>query len=65
MVIDGRFRVVIGEVEIEVITDPGQVKEFNDGDEVPVRFDPAKIWVLGPDSTDMQATADSAQRAGG
>lgn len=42
-----RFRVTIGETEVEVITDPGRVKQFNDGDEVTVRFDPAKIWVIG------------------
>ncbi len=42
-----RFRVNIGESEVEVITDPGQVKAFQDGDEVSVRFDPEKIWVIG------------------
>ena len=40
-----RFRVTIGEVDIEAITDPEQVKEFNDGDEVTGKFDPNKIWV--------------------
>ena len=50
-----RFRITIGEVDIEVITDPAQVKEFNDGDEVQVRFDPAKIWVIGRASADQQA----------
>ena len=43
-----RFRVTLGEIEVEAVTDPGQVKLFNDGDEVPVTFDPTKIWVIGP-----------------
>ena len=51
-----RFRVAIGDTEIgdteiEVITDPGRVREFSDGDEVSVRFDPDKIWVVAPSST--------------
>lgn len=46
-----RFRVAIGDTEIEVITDPGRVREFNDGDEVSVWFDPDKIWVVAPSST--------------
>ena len=45
-----RFRVALGDIEVEAITDPAQVKLFNDGDEVPVRFDPDKIWVIGPGS---------------
>ena len=49
-----RFRVGIGETEIEVVTDPGRVKEFMDGDEVSVRFDPAKIWVIAPSPTEQQ-----------
>ena len=49
-----RFRLTIGDAEIEVITDPGQVKEFNDGDQVSVRFDPAKIWVIAAPSADHQ-----------
>lgn len=46
-----RFRVTLGDIEVEAITDPGQVKQFNDGDEVPVRFDSNKIWVIGPASS--------------
>ena len=49
-----RFRVTIGDTEIEVITDPGQVREFDDGDEVTVKFDPTKIWVIGTSATDQQ-----------
>ena len=62
-----RFRVMIGEVEIEVITDPGQVKKLSDGDEVSVRFDPDKIWILGPasDGKDGRADSDSARQAAG
>jgi len=40
--------VTLGEIEVEAVTDPGQVKLFNDGDEVPVTFDPTKIWVIAP-----------------
>lgn len=43
-----RFRIAIGEHQIEVVTDPGLVKTHNDGDDVIVRFDPEKIWVLEP-----------------
>ena len=53
-----RFQVRIGEVEIEAVTEPGQVKLFADGDSIPVKFDPEKIWILGPNATE-QAAADS------
>ncbi|MDE0169936.1 MAG: ABC transporter ATP-binding protein [bacterium] len=49
-----RFRVSIGDTEIEAITDPGRVKEFDDGDGISVRFDPAKIWVIAPSPTEQQ-----------
>ena len=49
-----RFRVAIGETDVEVITDPGQVREFDDGDEVTVKFDPTKIWVIGTPASDQQ-----------
>ncbi|MCY3652079.1 MAG: ABC transporter ATP-binding protein [bacterium] len=45
-----RFRIEIGEVEVEAVTDPGAVKMFSDGEEIPVRFDPNKIWVISPSS---------------
>ena len=48
-----RFRVALGEVEVEAVTDPGQVKLFNDGDEVAVTFDPTKIWVIRPASAEQ------------
>ncbi len=47
-----RFRIAIGDTEVEVITDPGQVKDFKDGDSVTVNFDPAKIWVIESAETD-------------
>ncbi len=55
-----RFQVTIGDVEIEAITEPGQVKLFGDGDTVPVRFHPDKIWVLEGDSAEQPVGADSA-----
>ncbi len=55
-----RFQVQIGEVEIEAITEPGQVKMFGDGDTVAVNFAPDKIWVLDAKSAGQPATADSA-----
>ena len=54
-----RFQVRIDDVEIEAITEPGQVKLFADGDKVPVKFDSDKIWVLGPNSTGQPADAAS------
>ena len=48
-----RFRVALGDIEVEAITDPGQVKLFNDGDEVPVMFDSTKIWVIRPASAEQ------------
>ena len=55
-----RFQIRIGDVEIEAVTEPGQVKLFADGDNIPLKFDPDKIWVLGPNSTGQSAGADSA-----
>ena len=54
-----RFRVTIGETEIEAITDPGQVKLFTDGDAVAVKFHPDKIWVLEANSTGQPVGSDS------
>ncbi|MXX46246.1 MAG: ABC transporter ATP-binding protein [Acidimicrobiia bacterium] len=45
-----RFQIRIGDIEIEAVTEPGQVKLFADGDNIPVKFDPDKIWVLGTDT---------------
>ena len=36
-----------------------QVKLFADGDTVPVKFAPDKIWVLGPNSAEQSACSDS------
>ncbi|MEL7233079.1 MAG: TOBE domain-containing protein, partial [Chloroflexota bacterium] len=43
-----RFKVALGDHLIEAVTDPGQVRHFEDGDEVHVQFEPDKIWVLPP-----------------
>ena len=55
-----RFQVKIGDVEIEAITEPGQVKLFGDGDTFAVNFAPDKIWVLEANSTGQRVGADSA-----
>ena len=55
-----RFQVRIGEVEIEAVTEPGQVKLFADGDTIPVKFDPEKIWILGSNSPPQPVGADAA-----
>ena len=52
-----RFQVRIGDIEIEAITEPGQVKLFADGDNIPVKFDPDKIWILGPNTAEKPAAA--------
>ena len=54
-----RFQAKIGDVEVEAITEPGQVKLCADGDTVPVNFAPDKIWVLGPNSAGQPAGSDS------
>ncbi len=54
-----RFQVKIGDVEIEAITEPGQVKLFADGDTVPVNVAPDKIWVLEANSAGQPAGSDS------
>ena len=43
-----RFNVAVGDHRIEVITDPGQVKTFNDGDAVSLRFPAEDLWLLAP-----------------
>ena len=55
-----RFRISLGDYEVEAVTEPGRVKDFSDGDEVMVRFDPDKIWVLGPNGTPDPDPADPA-----
>ncbi len=52
-----RFQIRIGDTEIEAVTEPGQVKLFADGDNIPVKFDPDKIWVLGPNTAERPAAA--------
>ncbi len=46
-----RFQVSVGEHRIEVFTEPGQVKNFNDGDAVSLSFDPDSLWVMEPGTT--------------
>ena len=53
-------RVDPGNNESEPTTEPGQVKLFGDGDTVPVRFHPDKIWVLEANSAEQPVGADSA-----
>ena len=54
-----RFQIKIGDIEIEAVTEPGQVKLFADGDNIPVKFDPDKIWVLGPNTEEQPAAAST------
>jgi len=48
-----RFQIALGNYVIEAVTDPGQVRHFKDGDEVYLRFEPDKIWVL-PSEKDIR-----------
>ncbi|MEO0561297.1 MAG: ABC transporter ATP-binding protein [Chloroflexota bacterium] len=41
-----RFQIMLGDTLIEAVTEPGKVHHLQDGDEVSLYFDPAKIWVL-------------------
>lgn len=41
-----RFRIQLGDYLIEAITEPGQVKQYQDGAEVTLHFPPEKIWIL-------------------
>lgn len=48
-----RFRIDVGDCEIEAVTEPGRVKDLRDGDTVSIAFGPEKIWVLGPDDPEQ------------
>lgn len=41
-----RFQIMLGDTLVEAVTEPSQVRKYNDGDEVNLYFDPSKIWVL-------------------
>jgi ABC-type Fe3+/spermidine/putrescine transport system ATPase subunit len=44
-----RFQIMLGDHLIEAVTEPGQVRNFKDGDEISVQFEPENIWILPPD----------------
>lgn len=41
-----RYKVAVGDVELQVITEPEAVRLYHDGDEIQLRFPPEKIWGL-------------------
>jgi ABC-type Fe3+/spermidine/putrescine transport system ATPase subunit len=41
-----RYKVVVGEHELQVVTDPEAVRTYQDGDLVHLHFPPNKIWLL-------------------
>lgn len=41
-----RFQIMLGDTMIEVVTEPGQVRNYQDGDEMTLCFDKSAIWVL-------------------
>ena len=41
-----RYKVGVGDHELEIVTDPQAIRSYSDGDEVNVRFPPEYIWVL-------------------
>ena len=41
-----RYKVAVGDYELEVVTDPEGARVYHDGDPVRLRFPPEKIWVL-------------------
>jgi len=53
-----RFKIALGDNEIEAVTEPGRVKDLRDGESVSVRFHPDQTWVLGPDDYEAPSSAD-------
>lgn len=41
-----RYKVAVGDQELQVVTDPEAIRAYHDGDEIQLRFPPEKIWVL-------------------
>lgn len=41
-----RYKVMVGDHEFQVVTEPQAIRHFKDGDEIAVRFAPEQIWVL-------------------
>ena len=41
-----RYKVGVGDYEIEIVTEPQAIRSYHDGDEVNVRFPPERIWIL-------------------
>ena len=46
-----RFQIMLGDTMIEAVTEPGQVRNHQDGDEVNLYFDKSAIWVLPDDGS--------------
>lgn len=53
-----RFQIMLGDHMVEAVTEPSQVHRFHDGDEISVRFDAEKIWILPSDDTVHQNTVN-------
>ncbi len=44
-----RLKVAVGDQHLELAADPSLARQFRDGDEIPLRFPPTKIWLLPPE----------------
>ncbi len=44
-----RLKVVVSDAHFELVADPSIARQFHDGDEIPLRFPPTKIWLLPPE----------------
>ncbi|MCY3834932.1 MAG: ABC transporter ATP-binding protein [Anaerolineaceae bacterium] len=55
-----RFRIDIGEFQVEAVTEPSQVQHHQDGSTVTLHFPPEKIWVLPPEEEHKDEGNESA-----
>jgi ABC-type Fe3+/spermidine/putrescine transport system ATPase subunit len=60
-----RFKIALGDSEIEAVTEPGRVKDLRDGDTVSVSFHPDEIWVLGPGEYEAPVSSDTRDELNG
>ena len=54
-----RFKVQIGEAEFEVVGDASSVREFKDGEIVPMNFPVEKIWLVPYEDETTEESSDN------
>ena len=54
-----RYKVLVNEYEIQVVTEPQAIRRYANGDEVTLRFPPQRIWVIPKDAKESETQPEA------